>query len=745
MRKPISRAAWALARFAILLLLAGGPGLSVRAGNETRAADFYVSPNGTDKNPGTSRKPFASVARARDAVRLLKKRNPEKDILVLLRGGTYLLNETIVFSLDDSATEGRTITYAAFTNEAAVFSAGALVRNWKKLNSLPDGIAPVARGHVWTADFPKGLDSILGLYDGSQRLPRARSAGFAPMTKADSWRGSEEDRRTIHFPGSAIRNRSNLSDLELLIIPTCDWSMAILPLAAVDEAKHTATTTIPASYALGAQIKGGHWPETAWIENAPEDLNEPGRWVANSRERKIYFWPPADRPSDNIVAPKLRELIRVEGRVDVTGPKDQPVRGLVFQGITFTHGQRDVWDRDHPGIGLQHDWDTYDHNNALLRFRGAEACAVRQCRFVNSDGGGIRLDLHCRDIRVEENLIAHLGGTGILLSGYGPGTKDCNQNNQVLRNHVHHVGEIYWHSAGIFLTQSGRNRVAHNLIHNVPLNGLVLSGIRNLMPDSPPFESQRTVRWAELPARKPVHFPDTIPFLHAKENVVEFNEIHHAMERLGDGNGIYLSGAGTGNVIRNNYVHDIIGEFSAGAVRTDACQRGTLFEGNVIAHSINAGLIIKDNNDVVNNFIYDIFSGPRVVDGSYISLRGGPNDNMRLERNVCVHPGGKPPSFYSSRALTHLEPSSLAATHANQNLFYWSGHHEAGVDTLAKVRSEGTDADSTWADPKFADPKAGDFRLACDSPVWKLGIKPVEFPFPLEPLLPEPCESRQGR
>ena len=36
--------------------------------------------------------------------------------------------------------------------------------------------------------------------------------------------------------------------------------------------------------------------------------------------------------------------------------------------------------------------------------------------------------------------IAHIGGTGVLLQGYGPGTKDVNQRNRVVGNHIHHNG-----------------------------------------------------------------------------------------------------------------------------------------------------------------------------------------------------------------------------------------------------------------------------------------------------------------
>ena len=44
----------------------------VRSGLLGVAADFYVSPAGDDANPGTREQPFASLARAREAVRQAK-------------------------------------------------------------------------------------------------------------------------------------------------------------------------------------------------------------------------------------------------------------------------------------------------------------------------------------------------------------------------------------------------------------------------------------------------------------------------------------------------------------------------------------------------------------------------------------------------------------------------------------------------------------------------------------------------
>ncbi|MDB4577478.1 right-handed parallel beta-helix repeat-containing protein, partial [bacterium] len=66
------------------------------------AADFYVAPTGSDTwsgklaepNEEKSDGPFASVERARDAIRDLKS---EQNTVVQLRDGHYRLSKTIVF------------------------------------------------------------------------------------------------------------------------------------------------------------------------------------------------------------------------------------------------------------------------------------------------------------------------------------------------------------------------------------------------------------------------------------------------------------------------------------------------------------------------------------------------------------------------------------------------------------------------------------------------------------------------
>ena len=72
-------------------------------------ADFYVATDGSDAWSGTQAEPnaeqtdgsFATLQRARDAVRELKKEK-KGPIAVLVRGGAYYLEETLVFGPQDS-------------------------------------------------------------------------------------------------------------------------------------------------------------------------------------------------------------------------------------------------------------------------------------------------------------------------------------------------------------------------------------------------------------------------------------------------------------------------------------------------------------------------------------------------------------------------------------------------------------------------------------------------------------------
>ena len=91
----------------------------------------YVAPNGRDENPGTKNQPFATPARAMEAVRALVAGGLKNDVRVVLRGGTYPLAAPLVFTSADSGSAEHSITYAATAGETVVISGGRQITNWK--------------------------------------------------------------------------------------------------------------------------------------------------------------------------------------------------------------------------------------------------------------------------------------------------------------------------------------------------------------------------------------------------------------------------------------------------------------------------------------------------------------------------------------------------------------------------------------------------------------------------------------
>ena len=660
--------------------------------------------------------PFATLQRARDAVRRLNHHD-NRNVLVLIRGGTYRLRETVVFGSQDSPHGQSTVSYHAYPDETPVFSAGREIKEWKEVTNVVEGLPEKAAGHVRVANVSGRFHS---LFDAEGMLPRARSSGFIPLTGGS--------RNQLHFPKGKLKDWSNVKDVEIIVRPHHAWISNVLPLESVDEAKQVATTAIDATYAMNP-LHFLRTTESCWVENAIDELDEPGEWALDTQEGKLYLWP---RNDSLVLAPVLIELIRVEGQVDKNGPEDTPVRNLSFRGLTFTHGDRYTLVQN--DAGLQHDWDMHDKANALVRLRGTENCTIADCHFAHSGSGAIRVDLHGQKNKLTGNHIEHQGGAGILLCGYGPGTKDVNTDNLVYNNHIHNLGMIYLHSPGVMIWQSGRNRVANNLVHNMPYCGMIVSGFMTHFFDRNGRELSKTIRKHEIGdlPRQPT-LEDARPFLHTHDNLIEYNEIHDVMEKMGDGNGIYIRGAGAGNVIRRNYIHHLVTPMQMqAAIRTDGGQRDTVIAENLIYKCMAQGIILKLNNRCENNIVADVLAPPR---GYYLSLREGPLNDAVIKRNI-FYSTGKDTVFIDElppgnrrksedrrgRALARAKDADT-----DFNIYFCATNPAMGNQMLEKQQRDGVDAHSLAVDPMFVDPENGDFRFEQNSPALNFGFIPFDL------------------
>ena len=160
----------------LLLLAAPSPAL---------AAEYFVSPVGSDGDPGTLERPFATVQRAQEAA--------TPGDTVYLRGGTYAMKEgqiarrrgiwAYVTFLDKGGAPGRRINYWAYRDERPVFDlsgvkpAGLRIDafyvggSWLHIRGLEVvGVQVTLKGHTQSICFENdGSHNIyerLGMHDG---------------------------------------------------------------------------------------------------------------------------------------------------------------------------------------------------------------------------------------------------------------------------------------------------------------------------------------------------------------------------------------------------------------------------------------------------------------------------------------------------------------------------------------------------------------------------------------------------
>jgi hypothetical protein len=712
------------------------------------SADFYIAPDGNDEWSGTlankneSDGPFATLTRARNAVRDLLRAGINRDVRILVRGGTYRIKETIVFGSEDSAPEGVRVTYAAYPGEKPVFSSAVTLDKWKPLDHQLPGVSPKSASRIFVATLPTNVNRFFSLYSPEGRLDRAKGSGFKPMVEGNE-SGPRKNRFELYFPEGKVWDYENLEDVELISRGGFQWTMNILPIVDVDEEKNVARLGLEATYPLTVMRYVPSRPDNMWVENVLSELDEPNEWALWLERGNVYVFSEDGLPPPPHYAPQVREYFLVQGTPDT------PVRGLAFRDLTLQHGLRDVWTED--DVGLQHDWEMWDKDNALVRFRYAEDCEVIGFLLSNSSGGGIRLDRHAQNIAIRNSEISHLGGTGISLIGNAPGQPDTVRENEVINNHIHHIGELYWHNPAIMIHQSGHNRIANNLIHHTPYNGISVGG---LMPrtysqiddGANERELQRLARMSQLPfwtpgSQNPFDWPDLFPFLYSTANLIEWNEFHNTQEVLGDGNAIYIRMAPPGNVVQRNYFHDIIGFEIAGSLRADGQQSGVLFKENIIFRSVAGGILINFGNDIINNYIVDLMevgdpSNPKEMPlEGYLKFAAGgrthhfeavPISEAVIRSNVLYHLGSRSFIPYSDHSGERRGMSFREANIEN-NLFWWPGHESEVSAVLSGEQALGSDKGSRVADPGFADltSRIPDFSIPADSPIHAMGIEPL--------------------
>lgn len=407
------------------------------------AAEFFVAPGGRDNQAGTLEQPFATLERARDAVRDWKKTgDPAAGVTVWLRGGEYELPRTFKLGAEDSGSEKAPVTYRAWREERPVLLGG------RKIAGFVTG-----PGQVLQADLSKlGLKQVFRqLFCKGRRLHLARYPDFDPSNPyGGGWAYADgkavpmyaevpgEDRRSFVYKDQDGRTWRDPAEGEVFVFPRYNWWNNIVRIQSVDRETRRITLAGDCSYPVRPT-------DRYYVRGLREELDAPGEWYLDAKAQMLLVWPPepVEPAAFRVEAPILRNLVEI-------GPGTAHVE---LRGLTLECGE-----------------------GTAVSLRDTRHCRVAGCTIRNvGDYHGSGVSLHGGSHNgVEGCDISEVGSHGVGISG-GDRITLTAAENYADNNYIHHVGVFYKQGVGVSLSGCG-NRASHNLIHDGPRMGVMFSG-----------------------------------------------------------------------------------------------------------------------------------------------------------------------------------------------------------------------------------------------------------------------------
>lgn len=545
---------------------------------------FHVNPSGNDAHDGSGAQPFASLDRARLAVRNYLQKHPasEGDIVIELHGGTYYLAAPVRFEAADSGREGREVIYRSAPGTEVVLSGGRTVGPWTR---QAEGLC--------MADVGRDIDFRQLWVDG-RRAVRARTPNFGQTFVLNSERQSDG----IDLPRSQLDGVTlHPNEVELSI--AIAWMHKRLRIARTVDLGGTVRAVInPIEWdAVTHQPQGNrdYLNRHYWLENAPEFLDAPGEFYLERTAGILRYRPRIDEDPAKavIIRPELESLIVLAGTLEA------PVHHLRFEGLTFSHtgwtrpnraGFVDVQANslvpsDPVGAVDAH----YRHNQrkdripAAFQAAFADHITLRGCSFTHLGGTGVQF-ISGDDNILKGNSFVDLAGGGIEFGSDAArpaSPRLIPRRNTIANNLLTRIGEDYFGSVAILAYYTGETAIVHNEISEVPYTGISVGwGWGN--PAAPPGTGHNRI-------------------LH--------NRVSHFMLRLDDGGGIYTTDRQPSTEIAFNYIAHMLppdaNTKAGGAIYPDQFSEGLTIHDNVVAHSIRWLFLWNPNirgNTIEQNF-----------------------------------------------------------------------------------------------------------------------------------------------
>lgn len=452
-----------------------------------RAAEFFVSPDGRKDAVGSRDNPFASLEDARDFVRNQQRSGSLREsVTITMLSGRYFFRNAFELTEEDSGTESSPILYRAEQRRKTFFFGGIEIDpgRLKKINdpNILKRLHPSVRDKVlcvdlneydvtdfkeWTEQFRTKPNAPPELFFNGRPMPIARypNEGWAEFETAldRGWAHSEEEiernKKTQEKWGGRFEhpdvdvtknhggtflyedseNRPARWNVEngvwLFGYWSHDWASDTLKVARIDPENKTITFAAPHEFAIGHGTWGGHNKRRYYALNILEELDAPGEWYLDRKEKILYFYPPenVEWTKSPIVLSLLEDpMVRM-----------RDVSYVRFQGLDLSC--------------------SYGNGIEIL---GGTKNMILDCSVSNIGGDGVIFR------GGEWNLIRgcdvfQIGSTGIRLDG-GDRHKLIPSNHHAINNDIYRFGRLARTYNGAFSVVGVGQVVRNNRMHEGP-------------------------------------------------------------------------------------------------------------------------------------------------------------------------------------------------------------------------------------------------------------------------------------
>ena len=514
-------------------------------------ASFYVSPEGADSNSGTMDRPFATPQRALEAARTIH----DEPRIIYLRGGIYRLDAPLRLHPEDSGTSAAPLEISAFGDEPVTLSGGRTITGWT-----------VGKDGVWRTTIEavkNGTWKFNELFVDGVRATRARhpNAGYLRVETVGA------DKRTgFTYAAGDIPALRHIDGTELVFLH--DWSISRVPVRSIEPTSRTALLAANIGPAAKHYAMDHYEPHPRYfLESHPAFLDAPGEWYLDIATGVLSYKPLSGQRPDRVevLAPVLTSLLGIEGK------PDQRVEHVRLKNIRLEHCAYDYGERYAAGQAAFHEEMAPRKRvpvPAAVAINHGQNITLSGVQIAHVGGSGIWIGGRSRSIEVSRLLVQDTGANGLMIGdpdfrktayGFEPATTQVHVADSVFEN----VGQRFFGAVGVWIGMSDHVTFEHNLVRFTPYTGISVGW-----------------RWNDDPT--PIH-----------DIVIANNHIHHNMQILSDGGGIYTLGRMPRSKIIGNVIHDIppnAGRAESNGIFFDAGTSDLLIEDNVIFNTARAPL-----------------------------------------------------------------------------------------------------------------------------------------------------------